>query len=672
MPIPVNIVAGNGTPGALVYWLNPTTLGNVTLGTGLTLSATGVLSASSGGGGGSPGGSTTQVQFNNAGAFAGDANFTYTTSVGGGLLLKNIFTQTVTARTSGVTPYFIINAPADTGLTASTEAIGINVVGSIRTWADGTVAAQREYLFQAPTYNKTITTAVFTQSGTLVISGAPISGTGVTQTNPYALWVQNGNAHIGPQIGGSTLAGEGAQGLELDYSDNGNGGVALFLTNINSGTNAFTAVNMSNDLANDDTFSHFAGMFYTSSGYTYTGFGTAFAVKNQLQLYGTDGPTLIGTLATGVNGYLNVVIGGATITNEIARFTTIGMSIGAQATPTALLTIDAENLGATIATTAQGIILQNLTAATSSVTQNSPALSFSSNGWGTTAPSSQNVTFRITSTPVQGTIPSSNLIIGVSVAGGAFVTRFALTSNGGLSGLNNISINSASATMTVVRTAIANTSTDGSIIMNNTAALVGTQAQWSPRLRFTGTAWNTVGAVSETDDFIIENQTVAGNPTTAMLVISSQINAGGYTARLTLTNVGILTLSAVNSAAGSVVTADGTQTLSNKRITKRVNTITSSATPTPAGDTTDEFTVTALAAGATFAAPTGTPTDGQSLIIRIKDNGSAQTLAWNGIYRFSSDLAAPSTTVISKTFYLGFIYNAADSKWDNVSQINNF
>jgi hypothetical protein len=63
-----------------------------------------------------------------------------------------------------------------------------------------------------------------------------------------------------------------------------------------------------------------------------------------------------------------------------------------------------------------------------------------------------------------------------------------------------------------------------------------------------------------------------------------------------------------------------TTTLTNKRITERVNTIVSSATPTPAGDTTDEFTVTALAVNATFAAPTGTPTEGQVLLIRIKDN----------------------------------------------------
>ena len=115
-----------------------------------------------------------------------------------------------------------------------------------------------------------------------------------------------------------------------------------------------------------------------------------------------------------------------------------------------------------------------------------------------------------------------------------------------------------------------------------------------------------------------------------------------------------------------------TQTLTNKRITERTNTIASSATPTPAWDTTDEFTVTALAANATFAAPTWTPTEWQVLLIRIKDDWTARTLAWNAIYRASSDLALPSTTIISKTLYLQFVYNNTDSKFDLLWLLNNF
>lgn len=98
----------------------------------------------------------------------------------------------------------------------------------------------------------------------------------------------------------------------------------------------------------------------------------------------------------------------------------------------------------------------------------------------------------------------------------------------------------------------------------------------------------------------------------------------------------------------------------------RIGTTASSSTPTPDGAASDAYTVTALAANATFGAPSGTPADGQKLIIRIKDNGTARTLAWNAIYR-AMGAALPATTVISKTLYCGFIYNAADTKWDLVA-----
>jgi hypothetical protein len=103
----------------------------------------------------------------------------------------------------------------------------------------------------------------------------------------------------------------------------------------------------------------------------------------------------------------------------------------------------------------------------------------------------------------------------------------------------------------------------------------------------------------------------------------------------------------------------------------KVTTITSSATPTPNVDNADLYKVTALAAAATFGSPTGTPKSGQSLLIRIKDNGTARALSFNSIYRFSTDQTAPTTTIINKTIYLGFIYNSDDSKWDCLGWITN-
>jgi len=99
---------------------------------------------------------------------------------------------------------------------------------------------------------------------------------------------------------------------------------------------------------------------------------------------------------------------------------------------------------------------------------------------------------------------------------------------------------------------------------------------------------------------------------------------------------------------------------------KRTGSTTSSATPTANVDLYNQYNVTALAADATLAAPTGTPGDGQILIYRIKDNGTARALSYNAIFR-AVGVTLPATTVVSKTLYIGMKYCAADSRWDVVA-----
>lgn len=97
-------------------------------------------------------------------------------------------------------------------------------------------------------------------------------------------------------------------------------------------------------------------------------------------------------------------------------------------------------------------------------------------------------------------------------------------------------------------------------------------------------------------------------------------------------------------------------------ITPTVQTVTSSATVTPTS-TNDLVTITAQAAALTLANPTGTFVEGQSLMIRIKDNGTARAITFGADYR-AIGITLPTTTVISKTMYLGIIYNSTDGKWD--------
>lgn len=92
----------------------------------------------------------------------------------------------------------------------------------------------------------------------------------------------------------------------------------------------------------------------------------------------------------------------------------------------------------------------------------------------------------------------------------------------------------------------------------------------------------------------------------------------------------------------------------------------SSATVTPNADTDDIVTVTAQAAAITLANPTGSPVQGQKLIIRLKDNGTARAISFGTQYRAMGN-ALPTTTILSKTLYLGLIYNSTDTKWDLVA-----
>jgi pectate lyase-like protein len=207
-------------------------------------------------------------------------------------------------------------------------------------------------------------------------------------------------------------------------------------------------------------------------------------------------------------------------------------------------------------------------------------------------------------------------------------------------------------------------------------ANIGTQAVFSGSTSGTTTLKATAAAGTTTLTLPAVTDTLVGKTTTDTLtnktLSAAKIAGGGSgTANITYASSSsstTFTFPQISGGAGNdtLVGQLHTQTLTNKRINPRVVSATSSSTPTPDVGTADQYNITALATGATFGIPAGTPVDGQKLVIRVKDNGTAQTLAFNAIYR-AMGLTLPTTTVISKTLYLGMVYNAADTKWDVIA-----
>lgn len=120
--------------------------------------------------------------------------------------------------------------------------------------------------------------------------------------------------------------------------------------------------------------------------------------------------------------------------------------------------------------------------------------------------------------------------------------------------------------------------------------------------------------------------------------------------------------------SGTLATLAGTETFSNKRITRRVVTTTQSATPTINTDNTDVAYITGLAQAVTSFTTnlSGTPVNGDMLIIDITDNGTGRALTFGSSFE-SSTVTLPTTTVASTKLTIGFRWNIATSKWTCVA-----
>lgn len=151
-----------------------------------------------------------------------------------------------------------------------------------------------------------------------------------------------------------------------------------------------------------------------------------------------------------------------------------------------------------------------------------------------------------------------------------------------------------------------------------------------------------------------------------------EMSQSGKSVKDTLTSIFALFVSTFTGSGSIVTTGIVTSGTWNAKTQKRVRTAASASSLTPNADTDDMVRLTLLAANISFVNPSGTPTEGQELDIRIKSDATPRTISFDTNYRFSASLPNPGTTTGSRTIYFRFKYNATATKWDCLTILDNF
>jgi hypothetical protein len=265
----------------------------------------------------------------------------------------------------------------------------------------------------------------------------------------------------------------------------------------------------------------------------------------------------------------------------------------------------------------------------------------------------------LTSIP-NGALTNSSITVGTTAIslGGSSTTLAGLSSVTSTTFIGALSGNASTATTATTATNATNVA-----ITDNTSS----SATWYPTIVSTTTGNLPVTTSSTKLSFVPSTGTLTAS---AMTLGSALPVASGGTGATTLTGLvvgnGTSAFTTVTAPTGTVVGTSDAQTLTNKRIDPRVSSTTSASSVTPTIASFDIYAFTALAAGLTINAPTGTPVDGDKLMFRILDNGTSQTLSWNATYTIIG-VTLPAATTVNKTTYVGCIYNANNTRWDVIA-----
>ncbi len=150
------------------------------------------------------------------------------------------------------------------------------------------------------------------------------------------------------------------------------------------------------------------------------------------------------------------------------------------------------------------------------------------------------------------------------------------------------------------------------------------------------------------------------SPTLATITTTGNIELGHASdTTLSRSAAGVLAVEGV-----VIPSISSTNTLTNKRVTRRVTTTNApGATPTTNTDNVDVMNFTGLNTAITSMTTnlSGTPVDGDLIMFRFTDDGTARAITWGASFA-ATTVALPTTTVISTMLRVGFQYSGSTWK----------
>lgn len=395
-----------------------------------------------------------------------------------------------------------------------------------------------------------------------------------------------------------------------------------------------------------------------------------------LNATGTWGISVTGNAATVTNGVYTTDTG--TVTNtmlagSIANNKLANSSITINGNNTALGgSVNVGTVTSVAATAGTGISVSGspiTSNGTLTITNTAPDQVVSLTGAGTTSISGTYPNFTVTSNDQYvGTVTSvggTGTINGITLTG-SVTSSGNLTLGGALSGVNlgtqvtgTLPVDNGGTGITAFGVGVA------TALGTNVTGSGGIVLSTSPTLTTPNLGTPTAATLTNATGLPIVNGT------TGTLSV-----ARGGTGATSLTGLvlgnGTSAFTTVTAPSGAVVGTTDTQTLSSKRVNPRV--VAAAATTgnlTINGDTTDVYKAEGLTGAITFLQPSGGPADGQRLMIRIEDNGTARGITWTtsaGAFR-EVGITLPTTTVSGKVTYVGCVYNSTDGFWDAIATV---